>query len=366
LGDSINLSTGTKKGRLDFIDSLRGIAALAIVVYHMSFLGLPTLLEEHILLARSSLILFFIISSFTLYYSLDDKKNEAKRFQKFYMRRFFRIAPLFYVMVLIYLVKDVLILKTFPATAEIMANFAFIFNLYPPYFESIVTTGWTIGVEMLFYLILPLIYLGFNTIRRSIIFLVCTMAFADIVHYLLSQFAPFSQEIMRGYMSVASFLPVFSTGIICYLIYKNYIHKIGRAYGKIISILLFILTIFILFVVILNPDFYFIPLSERYWQAIAFSTLCLSLSLYPNRLLVNGITTFYGKISYSVYLLHPLLIYFLKPAYDFIYAGIVPPSLAFFSCFLLTLVFLTLSSLFTYSLIEKKGISYGKMLIERL
>ena len=351
---------------MDFIDSLRGIAALTIVIYHLSFLQLPIILEEHILLARSSLILFFIISSFTLYYSLDNKRDEVKRFQKFYLRRFFRIAPLFYTMIIFYLIKDVLIHKTFPSNPEIMANFAFIFNLYPPYFESIVTTGWTIGVEMLFYLILPLIYLGFNTIPRSIIFLACTVAFADIVHYLLSHFAPFSQEIMSGYMSVASFLPIFSTGIICYLLYKNYIHKISRAYGKVISLLLFIFTFFILFVVIFNPAFYFIPLSERYWQAIAFSTLCLSLSLYPNKLLVNGITAFYGKISYSVYLLHPLLIYFLKPAYNCIYAGLASPGLAFFSCFLLTLVLLTMSSLSTYRFVEKKGILYGKMLIARL
>ena len=219
---------------------------------------------------------------------------------------------------------------------------------------------------MLFYLILPLIYLGFNTIPRSLIFLACTVAFADIVHYLLSQFAPFSQEIMSGYMSVASFLPIFSTGIICYLIYKNFILKISRAYGKAISLLLFIFIFFVLFVVIFNPAFYFIPLSERYWQAIAFSTLCLSLSLYPNKLLVNGITTFYGKISYSVYLLHPLLIYFLRPAYNYIYAGLASPCLAFFSCFLITLVFLTMCSLFTYRFVEEKGILYGKTLIARL
>ena len=163
------------------------------------------------------------------------------------MRRFFRIAPLFYIMIIIYLIKDVLILKTFPTTAEIMANFAFIFNLYPPYFESIVTTGWTMGVEMPFYLILPLIYLGFNTIPRSLILLASTMALADIVHYLLSQFA-----------------------------------------------------------------------------------------------------------------------HFLKPAYNFIYAGIASPGLAFFSCLLLTLILLTLSSLFTYRFIEEKGILYGKMLIAGL
>lgn len=241
----ITLSRETENGRLDFIDAMRGIAALTIVFYHLSFLRLPLLLEEHILLARSSLILFFIISSFTLYFSLDNKRYEEKRFQKFYLRRLFRIAPLFYIMIIIYLIKDILILKTVPSTAEIAANFAFIFNLYPPYFESIVTTGWTIGVEMLFYLILPLIYLGFNTITRSLIFLACTVAFADIIHSLLRQFTPFSQEIMQGYMSVASFLPVFSTGIICYLIYKNYIHKLSTGYRKKTSVLLFIITLFI-------------------------------------------------------------------------------------------------------------------------
>jgi peptidoglycan/LPS O-acetylase OafA/YrhL len=83
-------------------------------------------------------------------------------------------------------------------------------------------------------------------------------------------------------------------------------------------------------------------------------------------LLVNEITTFYGKISYSVYLLHPLLIYFLKPAYNYIYAGLASPCLAFSSCFLLTLVLLTMSSLSTYRFVEKKGILYGKMLIARL
>lgn len=363
----ITLSRETENGRLDFIDAMRGIAALTIVFYHLSFLRLPLLLEEHILLARSSLILFFIISSFTLYFSLDNKRYEEKRFQKFYLRRLFRIAPLFYIMIIIYLIKDILILKTVPSTAEIAANFAFIFNLYPPYFESIVTTGWTIGVEMLFYLILPLIYLGFNTITRSLIFLACTVAFADIIHSLLRQFTPFSQEIMQGYMSVASFLPVFSTGIICYLIYKNYIHKLSTGYRKKTSVLLFIITLFILFIVIFNPTFYFIPLSERYWQAIAFSTLFLSLSLYPNKLLVNGITTFYGKISYSVYLLHPLLIYFLKPAYGYIYTHMaLSIGLSFLSCLLLTLLILTPISWLTYHTIEISGIGYGKKLIASL
>jgi peptidoglycan/LPS O-acetylase OafA/YrhL len=270
-------------------------------------------------------------------------------------------------MIIIYLIKDILILKTVPSTAEIAANFAFIFNLYPPYFECIVTTGWTIGVEMLFYLILPLIYLGFNTITRSLIFLACTVAFADIIHSLLRQFTPFSQEIMQGYMSVASFLPVFSTGIICYLIYKNYIHKLSTGYRKKTSVLLFIITLFILFIVIFNPTFYFIPLSERYWQAIAFSTLFLSLSLYPNKLLVNGITTFYGKISYSVYLLHPLLIYFLKPAYGYIYTHMaLSIGLSFLSCLLLTLLILTPISWLTYHTIEISGIGYGKKLIASL
>jgi peptidoglycan/LPS O-acetylase OafA/YrhL len=52
-------------------------------------------------LTLAGIPLFFIISASTLYLSLDSKAGEGKRFTKFYLRRFFRIAPLFYVLLIL-------------------------------------------------------------------------------------------------------------------------------------------------------------------------------------------------------------------------------------------------------------------------
>ncbi len=103
------------------------------------------------------------------------------------------------------------------------------------------------------------------------------------------------------------------------------------------------------------------------WQALAFGLLLLSLSLYQNKLLVNRVTRFYGKISYSVYLVHPVLVYSLGPAYCFIYDHVnMPDALNFCLCLLLTLFVVTPIASLTYHFIENPGIRYGKRLIAKL
>jgi len=91
--------------KLDYIDALRGIAALSIVIYHIyATIGSITdwaypiqiMPERFISLTLAGIPLFFIISAFTLYLSLKNKAGEKRKFLKFYLRRFFRIAPLFY------------------------------------------------------------------------------------------------------------------------------------------------------------------------------------------------------------------------------------------------------------------------------
>lgn len=148
-----------KGDKLYHIDALRGIAALSILFYHMSgrmvslfgqypFQMLP---DRFIGLNMASLPLFFVISAFTLYLSLDNKSGEKNRFIKFYIRRFFRIAPLFYLL-LVFVVLDGIIQNRAPSWLEILSNFSFTFNLVPEYSGSLTIGGWTIGVEMLFYL----------------------------------------------------------------------------------------------------------------------------------------------------------------------------------------------------------------------
>ncbi|MFT9296220.1 MAG: hypothetical protein ABF544_10880, partial [Acetobacter orientalis] len=87
--------------------------------------------------------LFFVISSFSLCLSMAGHQKEKYPLVGFALRRFFRIAPLFYVMILS---TNFFNPAGFPYNWKtILANIFFIFNFFPGYgFQtSIVLPGWT-------------------------------------------------------------------------------------------------------------------------------------------------------------------------------------------------------------------------------
>jgi peptidoglycan/LPS O-acetylase OafA/YrhL len=81
-------------------------------------------------------------------------------------------------------------------------------------------------------------------------------------------------------------------------------------------------------------------------------------------ILVNRVTVFLGKISYSMYLLHPVLVYAIMPVYTSIYKLPVSLSMKFIACSLLTLLPLVAISYCTFLLIESPGIQLGKWLLQ--
>jgi len=85
--------------RLPFIDALRGLAIFGVFIVHssQSIDGLPRWLSSLASQGARGVQLFFVISAFTLFLSLSTRrKNEKRPTLNFFIRRFFRIAPLFY------------------------------------------------------------------------------------------------------------------------------------------------------------------------------------------------------------------------------------------------------------------------------
>ena len=87
--------------RLAFIDSLRGFAALYVVVFHMVLVPkfkptIPELIKPFVLNGGHGVTLFFVISAFTLCYTFQAKHSEKTPVLSFYLRRAFRIIPLYY------------------------------------------------------------------------------------------------------------------------------------------------------------------------------------------------------------------------------------------------------------------------------
>jgi peptidoglycan/LPS O-acetylase OafA/YrhL len=90
--------------RLDFVDSLRGLAAIYIVAYHTTLVPNPDLAVPHwaqavVLNGGSAVTLFFVISAFSLCHTMKAHTGQQGEIRDFYIRRLFRIAPLFYVVI---------------------------------------------------------------------------------------------------------------------------------------------------------------------------------------------------------------------------------------------------------------------------
>ena len=84
--------------KLHFIDSLRGLAALYVVLHHIAYaIGdkviVPRWLEPLAFLGSSGVTLFFVVSAFTLCLSMEARQEgELQPLTNYFIRRFFRIG----------------------------------------------------------------------------------------------------------------------------------------------------------------------------------------------------------------------------------------------------------------------------------
>jgi len=97
-----------------------------------------------------------------------------------------------------------------------------------------------------------------------------------------------------------------------------------------------------------------------------FACMFMGLALSPWRLVVNRATRFLGKISYSVYLVHTTVIFFLAPVYHWIYRHAPSLTACFLASLALTLLLVLPLSWLTYRFVEEPGIRLGKRISRRL
>src|SRR3546814_12598933 len=96
----------TERIKLDGLLTVRCVAALMIVLFHlirMPGLQIPQGLEIIKNHFGIGVPLFYIVSAFSLLIGYRDRLATRDDLRVYFLRRFFRIAPLFYVMMAIYL-----------------------------------------------------------------------------------------------------------------------------------------------------------------------------------------------------------------------------------------------------------------------
>ena len=95
--------------------------------------------------------------------------------------------------------------------------------------------------------------------------------------------------------------------------------------------------------------------------------LCVWQSVYPSFLIANRIFEYLGERSFSIYLLHPVILFFSKAQIVRTYGALHPHlgSYSFFVCAALSIPVILMFAEFTYRLIEVPGIHLGRRLINQ-
>jgi len=196
------------------LESVRGCAAIMVAMTHC-FAIFPYASDQYPLQAAlqlwvhilfqgtSALITFFVISGYVLSISLDRSETNFRNILIFYMRRIFRIFPahIVWMFIALALLIFVYVPHTNPVADGWFNNMnsgpmnltIFVMNL-ALVITSLIPGEWTLTLELIVYLIYPLMYVIYKrggvsgNILLLIFLMACSYQFGDIrlLHYLIA------------------------------------------------------------------------------------------------------------------------------------------------------------------------------------
>lgn len=383
----------TGQGRLEFLDGLRGIAALTVAVQHIGETHWVSLLgwsHEWFRMGEFGVLLFFLCSGFIIPASIERRNDLVE----FWIGRFFRLWPLYLAVMGAILVGYGLTTRLAPPTGYRVGEDSLLNLTMLQVFSTrplVIGASWTLGYELVFYLLVSVLFMSGlhrSSVTTATVLLVSAFGLGGLTTTYMLQLRPArwwtfpvaallllvmaSGRIARPSTRVAAL----GMGLVVVLALSN------RPHAMYFSLLLlgsmFVGTVLYrwtagqtagrtaasvyglaLVVIVLTQRTWHVGYTEPIsgqtpqWWTEAGTFLAAYLVLGAALLLRHRswprLLTYLGTISYSVYLLHALVLIAFPP---------VPggPWVGFFAMLLTTL----LGSVVTYTFIEKPSIALGR------
>ena len=361
------MSKELSNNRLDYLDAMRGIAAMMVLVGHFinwKFKDNP--INEalsYIFNANDAVSFFFVLSGFVLSWAYFQNNTKPLAINKYYVNRIFRLFPGFIVallLCLLYYNRHQLsferFLTLFIYNKEMFWEEFFMFRGY----NSIFLPGWTLCIELNMSFLMPFIIIVGRHNRQLLKALLAASLLASYIlgffffHFVLGALiAAFYNEIISQDFK-KSFLYKYRVAILLLSILLFSVRtndRIFGSYGNIKYILAY-----------LKIDFYIIT-------GVA-SALFLLYTLHfksAQNFFRLAILQFYGRISYGIYLAHWVFVIAFYDKWDKLLPAFNGNKTGLFVFGIVTVILLTtITATLLYYFVEKPFMKLGKKVADNM
>ena len=320
--------SNNKSKYLPSIDSLRALAVLAVIIYHVDVNYLPG--------GFLGVDLFFVLSGYLISSLIikEYRKTGSLNLYNFYIRRARRLLPAVYFMITVGLVVMVLFNEVLLRKSHLDAIFGYIYSSNwwyifhkLDYFDSFGAQSpfkhlWSLAIEEQFYMIFPLLFLlvnrkkkskdGTYKLNKNFLYVILGLILVSLIAHILLFDINNISRIYFGTDTRAFSLLVGVVGAILYPMER--LHAKVTLQQNMVYSVVSLVSIATLITVMIYTSEYNTLLYRGGFLLVAILGLIVIISsgkqhTLMSRLLSFKPVVFIGKISYSLYLWHfPVLV----------------------------------------------------------
>ena len=374
--------------KYDYIDALRGYAVLLVIIVHVgsAFPELPWPVKRFTNLGWYGVQLFFVVSSMTLAMSWSSRQGrESMPAITFFVRRFMRIAPMYYLATIYYLLVRPPGVEF--SILQLLASSTFVHGWSPGLLPTsndhwtVVPGSWSVAAEVGFYFLFPALISLVSTARRAAV----ALAISLVVGFIANQMGFATYLDIYGYTATDQLLffwlptqmPVFLSGFLLFHLLRpaqastssrsiEFIRRHGD-WIVVSAALTFLSVPFLTIPRLPLAGFPYVPVHVLI--AWIFCVVTAVLMVSGRHFLINRPAIWMGRVSFSAYLIHftviPTVATSVPDLFDTSATGV--PAILHFAALLSAAVVVTfLVSFLTYRTVELPMIALGKRLCARL